>query len=124
MRPANLVASPTAIGSTPEAKGSSVPPWPTLVLCSPASRRARLTADTHWVEPMPTGLSRMIQPWSAMGQGDSHRRHAWELMTDAAGNPRISVLAHDGPALGGVADEPDDGRRRGHAGRRLCLRQL
>jgi hypothetical protein len=31
IRPASLVASPTAIGSTPVASGSSVPPWPTLM---------------------------------------------------------------------------------------------
>src|SRR3954451_18546703 len=64
MRPANLVASPSAIGSTPLASGSSVPPWPTFVLGSPAPRRMRLTALTAVVEPRPTGLSRMIQPWS------------------------------------------------------------
>src|SRR5437870_6682154 len=64
IRPASLVASPSAIGRTPLASGSSVPPWPTLVLGSPASRSRRLTALTAWVEPSPTGLSRMIQPWS------------------------------------------------------------
>ncbi len=52
----------SAIGSTPLASGSSVPPWPTLVLGSPAWRRMRLTALTAVVEPRPTGLSRMIQP--------------------------------------------------------------
>ena len=46
IRPASLVASPSAIGSTPLASGSSVPPWPTLVLGSPASRSRRLTALT------------------------------------------------------------------------------
>ena len=30
MRPASLVASPSATGSTPLASGSRVPPWPTL----------------------------------------------------------------------------------------------
>src|SRR5436305_3098248 len=64
MRPQSLVASPSAIGSTPLARGSSVPPWPILVLGSPASRSRRLTALTAVVEPSPTGLSRMIQPWS------------------------------------------------------------
>src|SRR6185369_13164929 len=64
MRPQSLVASPSAIGSTPLASGSSVPPWPTLVLGSPACRRMRFTALTTVVEPRPTGLSRMIQPWS------------------------------------------------------------
>src|SRR5437764_9823042 len=64
MRPASLVASPSAIGRTPLASGSRVPPWPTLVLGSPASRSRRLTALTAVVEPSPTGLSRMIQPWS------------------------------------------------------------
>src|SRR5881275_1976374 len=64
IRPASLVASPRAIGRTPLASGSSVPPWPTFVFGSPASRSRRLTALTAWVEPRPTGLSRMIQPWS------------------------------------------------------------
>src|SRR5947209_10626833 len=64
MRPASLVASPSAMGRTPLASGSRVPPWPTLVLGSPASRSRRLTALTAVVEPSPTGLSRMIQPWS------------------------------------------------------------
>src|SRR2546430_13770315 len=64
MRPASLVASPSAIGSTPLASGSSVPPWPTLVFGSPASRRMRFTALTAVVEPRPTGLSMMIQPSS------------------------------------------------------------
>src|SRR4051812_16840715 len=67
MRLASLVASPSAMGRTPLASGSSVPPWPTLVLGSPASRRMRLTALTAWVEPRPTGLLRMIQPWSISG---------------------------------------------------------
>src|SRR5438132_14200836 len=64
IRPASLVASPSAIGRTPLASGSSVPPWPTFVFGSPASRRMRLTALTAVVEPSPAGLSRMIQPWS------------------------------------------------------------
>src|SRR3954453_11422071 len=64
IRPASLVASPRAIGRTALASGSSVPPWPTFVFGSPASRSRRLTALTAWVEPSPTGLSRMIQPWS------------------------------------------------------------
>src|SRR3954451_17269273 len=68
IRPASFVASPSAIGRTRLASGSSVPPCPTLVLGSPASRRIRLTALTAVVEPRPTGLSRMIQPWS-MGAG-------------------------------------------------------
>src|SRR4051812_44177366 len=64
IRPQSLVASPSAIGRTPLASGSSVPPWPTLVFGSPASRSRRLTALTAVVEPRPVGLSRMIQPWS------------------------------------------------------------
>src|SRR5690348_16664006 len=52
------------MGRTPLASGSRVPPWPTLVFGSPASRRMRLTALTAVVEPSPTGLSRTIQPWS------------------------------------------------------------
>src|ERR1043165_995055 len=64
MRPQSLVASPSAIGSTPLASGSSVPPWPTLVLDSPLSRSSRLIALTACVDPSPTGLSKMIQPLS------------------------------------------------------------
>src|ERR1051325_9051356 len=82
MRPHNFVASPSAIGSTPLASGSSVPPWPTLLFGSPAWRRMRLTALTAVVDPKPTGLSRMIQPWSmcsaaaalgALEVADAHR---------------------------------------------------
>src|SRR3990167_2870765 len=51
------------MGNTPDASGSSVPPWPTLTLPSPASRHTRFTAPTACVEPSPTGLSRMIQPF-------------------------------------------------------------
>src|SRR5215470_11620416 len=53
-----LVASPSAIGRQPDASGSSVPAWP--------ARRAevrRRTAETAWVDVMPTGLSSTIQPW-------------------------------------------------------------
>src|SRR5690348_13018471 len=52
------------MGSTPLASGSRVPPWPTLVFGSPASRRMRFTALTAVVDPRPTGLSSMIHPWS------------------------------------------------------------
>src|SRR6266481_4806286 len=53
-----LVASPRAIGSTPVASGSSVPPCPALA--APVIRR---TAPTAWLELSPSGLSRMTQPW-------------------------------------------------------------
>src|SRR6185437_16492119 len=52
-----FVASPSAIGSTPVASGSSVPPWPALA----ASSRRR-TAPTAWLELMPEGLSSTSQP--------------------------------------------------------------
>src|SRR4051812_29004843 len=52
-----LVASPSAIGSTPVASGSSVPACPAL-----AAAKARLTTDTAWVDVMPIGLSRMSHP--------------------------------------------------------------
>src|SRR5829696_8167830 len=52
-----LVASPSAIGSTPLASGSSVPPWPAF--CAPNKRR---TLPTAGVEPSPTGLSSTTQP--------------------------------------------------------------
>src|SRR5919106_6954815 len=47
-----------AIGRTPVARGSRVPPWPTLRAW--VMRRTRLTAS---VEVMPAGLSRHSQPW-------------------------------------------------------------
>src|SRR6266852_5023005 len=53
-----LVASPSAIGSTPVASGSSVPPCPAL-----AAPVMRLTAPTAWLEVRPSGLSRTTQPW-------------------------------------------------------------
>src|SRR5438045_3326491 len=94
IRPASLVASPSAIGRTPLASGSSVPPWPTLVLGSPASRSSRLTALTAGVEPRPTGLSRMIQPWSISGADAEHpQKRARDMVDqrrdDAADDVRI-----------------------------------
>src|SRR6185312_3602373 len=55
-----LVASPSAIGRQPEASGSSVPAWPARL-----HRNSRLMAPTAWVEVMPTGLSRITQPWTS-----------------------------------------------------------
>src|SRR6478609_2519959 len=52
-----LVASPSAIGSRPEARGSSVPAWPAFL-----ALKARFTTLTAWVEVMPTGLSSTTQP--------------------------------------------------------------
>ena len=52
-----LVASPSAMGSTPVASGSSVPAWPAF--CAWKARRTRPTA---WVEPRPSGLSSTTQP--------------------------------------------------------------
>src|SRR5690349_13171755 len=56
-----LVASPSAIGSTPVASGSSVPPCPAFSASS-----ARRTAATARLEVMPRGLSRTSQPWSGV----------------------------------------------------------
>ena len=55
-----LVASPSAIGSTPVASGSSVPACPAL---PPIEKM--LTLVTALVEVMPCGLSRMSQPLTA-----------------------------------------------------------
>src|SRR6266403_3158497 len=52
-----LVASPSAIGNTPEASGSSVPAWPARFAWN-----RRLTTLTACVELMPTGLSSTTQP--------------------------------------------------------------
>src|SRR5580658_10542469 len=52
-----LVASPKAIGSTPEASGSSVPAWPAFLALN-----RYLTCATACVEVSPTGLSRQTQP--------------------------------------------------------------
>src|SRR5690606_6160423 len=52
-----LVASPSAIGSMPEASGSSVPAWPAL-----SAWNSHFTLETASVEPMPTGLSSTSQP--------------------------------------------------------------
>src|SRR5579883_1252068 len=53
-----LVASPSAIGSTPVASGSSVPPCPAF-----AASRQRRTCPTARLELIPKGLSRTSQPW-------------------------------------------------------------
>src|SRR4051812_16094604 len=45
------------MGRTPVASGSSVPAWPAFL-----AEKARLTTDTAWVDVMPIGLSRTIQP--------------------------------------------------------------
>ena len=100
MRPASLVASPSAIGSTPLANGSSVPPWPTLVFGSPAWRRIRLTALTAVVEPSPTGLSRMIQPWSIYRARETEAQLARFALTQPleempAAQRDIAVVAAD-----------------------------
>src|SRR2546422_5881004 len=53
-----LVASPSAIGSRPDASGSSVPACPARLACT-----RRFTVLTACVEVIPTGLSSTIQPW-------------------------------------------------------------
>src|SRR6516165_8330044 len=55
-----LVASPSAIGRTPDANGSSVPACPARL-----ALKSRLTTPTACVEVIPTGLSRMSQPWTS-----------------------------------------------------------
>src|SRR5579872_4071410 len=52
-----LVASPSAIGKTPVASGSSVPAWPAFW-----ASNARRTRPTACVEPNPSGLSSATQP--------------------------------------------------------------
>src|SRR5579864_4706489 len=54
-----LVASPRAIGNTPLAAGSRVPPWPALT-----APRLRRTAATAALDVIPSGLSRTSQPWT------------------------------------------------------------
>src|SRR5262245_33169108 len=88
------------MGSTPDASGSSVPPWPTLVLGSPASRSRRLTAATVWVDPRPSGLSRTIQPWSILlaGEREAHLPRlalAQPLEEMAPAERHIAVVAAD-----------------------------
>src|SRR3954453_3768430 len=52
-----LVASPSAMGSAPEASGSRVPAWPARL-----AENSRLTMLTAWVELMLTGLSITTHP--------------------------------------------------------------
>src|SRR5579872_74366 len=52
-----LVASPKAIGRTPEASGSSVPAWPAFLALN-----SQRNCETACVEVTPTGLSRQTQP--------------------------------------------------------------
>src|SRR5262249_35872564 len=52
-----FVASPSATGRQPEARGSRVPAWPARLALN-----RRLITDTAWVEVMPTGLSSTTQP--------------------------------------------------------------
>src|SRR5690242_7351173 len=52
-----LVASPSAIGRSPVARGLRVPPWPAL-----AASKMRRTAATPWVDVMPAGLSSATHP--------------------------------------------------------------
>src|SRR5271169_2890131 len=59
-----LVASPSAIGSTPVASGSSVPPWPAFA--APVIRRTRATASA---EVRPISLSSTSQPCSGRPRG-------------------------------------------------------
>ena len=72
------MASPSAIGSMPEASGSSVPACPAF-----SAWNSHLIFDTASVEPMPTGLSSTTQPetgrpfflrWRLSGRADLQGR--------------------------------------------------
>src|SRR5713101_4942364 len=49
-----------AIGSPPQASGSSVPAWPARLAWN-----SRFTTATAWVDVMPIGLSSTTQPWTS-----------------------------------------------------------
>src|SRR5262249_16280432 len=57
-----LVASPSAIGSSPEASGSSVPACPARLALN-----RRLSTATAWVEVMPIGFLGDTPPLAARG---------------------------------------------------------
>ena len=58
----SLVAWPKQIGNTPLAKGSMVPPWPTLRW--PVSRLSLRRAS---MEVIPGGLKRFMNPFTGGG---------------------------------------------------------
>src|ERR1700712_4897529 len=113
IRPHSLVASPSAIGSTPSASGSSVPPWPTLTLPYPASRCFGWPAPPGGVEPSPTGLSRMIQPLivKSLPCGEARQRH---VMAYRPFDRRRDDGAHrvEPGDQRGQDDQEDDGDRK------------
>src|ERR1043166_4708294 len=84
-----LVASPSAIGRHPDASGSSVPAWP--------ARRAdvsRRTAETAWVEVMPTALSSTTQPWMS-----SFGRRRWPAGSSGRWASTLAIIASGEVAL-------------------------
>ena len=93
------VAWPTKTGSTPAAKGSSVPPWPTRL--TPASRRTRATMSC---EVGPGSLATTMMP-SALACGSAtalverptrsleHRGIAWAIGQRHGGAGRACVPA-------------------------------
>src|SRR5262245_21514455 len=99
--PSSRVAFPTPATSTPVAKGSRVPPWPTRRV--PVSRRSRAT--TSW-EVSPAGLSTMTSPSAAVMSPARASRGALVLVAgfgrDAVGvgvTGRLSALPDLGQGL-------------------------
>src|SRR5258708_16037298 len=112
------VASPSAIGSTPVASGSSGPPCPAFSASS-----ARRSAATARLEVMPGGLSRTSQPWSgtprrlraiAVGLLRRIRLRLRQVALDFG--PVQQLVDADGMVEGGVEGE---GEPRGEAQRHL-----
>src|SRR5260370_10817522 len=118
-----LVASPSAIGSTPVASGSSVPPCPAFSASS-----ARRTAATARLEVMPGGLSRTSQPWSgtprrlraiAVGLLRRIRLRLRQVALDFG--PVQQLVDADGMVEGGVEGEGEPrGEAQRHLARELC----
>ena len=79
-----MVASPSAIGSAPEASGSSVPAWPARLAVN-----SRLMTLTAWVEVMPTGLSSTTQPCTS-------RLSRLNCCLRCFGVPRLASVARSG----------------------------
>src|SRR6516164_8562925 len=88
-----LVASPSAIGRTPDANGSRVPACPARL-----ALKKRLTTPTACVEVIPTGLSRTSQPCTSRRS----RRRCGSLLDRSAftGSTLIVCPAAQIPAHG------------------------
>src|SRR6218665_4038507 len=97
-----LVASPSAIGSRPDASGSSVPAWPAFL-----AEKARFTTLTEWVEVMPMGFSSTTQPWTSrfFGRGGAPSRCGAASGVVSAVIVTVVVLVDlEGLAIGVAAD--------------------